>query len=69
MTREETVRSYTWNNAYATFQEGELGSFRVGKRADITVLSQDILSVPEAAIPDTRVVATLVGGKLVYQRP
>jgi hypothetical protein len=69
MTREEALKSYTWNDAYATFQESELGSFKIGKRADITVLSQDILSVPEAAIPDTRVIATLVGGKVMYQRP
>ena len=63
------MRSYTWNNAYAMFQEGELGSLKAGKRADITVLSQDILSVPEAAIPATYVAYTLVGGKVVYTRP
>ncbi len=69
MTREEALKSYTLNDAYAMFQERELGSLKVGKRADITVLSQDIMSVPEANIPDTRVVYTLVGGKLVYTRP
>ena len=68
MTREEALRSYTWNNAYAMFQEDELGSLKVGKRADITVLSQDILSVPEAAIPSSYVVYTLVGGKVVYSK-
>ncbi|MGE5624537.1 MAG: amidohydrolase [Bacillota bacterium] len=69
MTREEALRSYTWNNAYALFEENELGSLKVGKRADITVLSQDILTVPEADIPATEVVYTLVGGKVVYRRP
>lgn len=69
MTREEALKSYTWNNAYALFEESELGSLKVGKRADITVLSQDILGVPEENIPATRVVYTLVGGKVVYQRP
>ena len=69
MTREEALKSYTWNDAYAMFQEGELGSLKAGKLADITVLSQNILSVPEAAIPATYVVYTLVGGKVVYTRP
>jgi hypothetical protein len=69
MTREEALRSYTWNNAYATFTEGERGSLKVGKWADITVLSQDIMTVPEADIPATKVIYTLVGGKVVYQRP
>jgi hypothetical protein len=69
MTREEALRSYTWNNAYATFTEAELGSLKVGKLADITVLSQDLLTVPEGNIPATQVVYTIVGGKIVYQRP
>ena len=69
MTREEALKSYTLNDAYGIFEERELGSLKVGKRADIAVLSQDIMSVPVDAIPATRVVYTLVGGKLVYRRP
>lgn len=69
MTREEALRSYTWNNAYATFTEAERGSLKVGKWADITVLSQDLLTVPEGNIPATQVVYTIVGGKIAYQRP
>jgi predicted amidohydrolase YtcJ len=69
MSREEALKSYTWNNAYATFSEDEVGSLKVGKRADITVLSQDLLTVPEAEIPATKVLYTIVGGKLAYQRP
>ncbi|HEX2666820.1 MAG TPA: amidohydrolase, partial [Gammaproteobacteria bacterium] len=69
MTREEALKSYTWNNAYATFTEDKLGSLKVGKYADITVLSQDILAVPEADIPATKVLYTLVGGKVAYKRP
>ncbi len=69
MTREEALKSYTWNNAYALFEEKDLGSLAVGKRADITVLSQDIMSVPEGNIPATQVVYTLVGGKVAYKRP
>ena len=69
MTREEALRSYTLNNAYGMFQENELGSLKLGKRADITVLSQNIMSVPEEEIAATRVVYTLVGGKVVYTHP
>ena len=66
MTREEALRSYTWNNAYAIFEEQELGSLAVGKRADITVLSKDILTVPEQDILKAKVVYTVVGGRIVY---
>ncbi len=69
MSREEALKSYTWNNAYATFMEEKLGSLKVGKLADITVLSQDILTVPEADIPATKVLYTIVGGKVIYKRP
>lgn len=68
MTREEALRSYTLNGAYAAFQENILGSLSVGKLADITVLSQDIMTIPEDEIPKTQVVMTIVGGKILYQR-
>lgn len=67
MSREEALKSYTWNNAYATFSEQQRGSLAVGKYADITVLSQDIMSVPVDQIPATQVLYTLVGGKVAYQ--
>ena len=69
MTREEALRSYTLDDAYGMFEERELGSLKVGKRADIAVLTQDIMSVPVDAIPATRVAYTLVGGKIVYSKP
>jgi len=69
MTPEEALKSYTWNNAFATFTEDKLGSLKVGKLADITVLSQDILTIPAGNIPATQVLYTIVGGKVVYQRP
>jgi predicted amidohydrolase YtcJ len=68
LTREEALKSYTLNNAFASFQENELGSITVGKYADITVLSKDIMTVPEQEIPTARVVYTIVGGKVKYQR-
>jgi predicted amidohydrolase YtcJ len=68
MTRAEALRSYTWNNAYAAFEEGLKGSLEPGKLADITVLSRDILTVPEDEILSTDVVYTIVGGKVMYDR-
>jgi predicted amidohydrolase YtcJ len=68
MSREEALKSYTWNNAYAAFEEKVKGSLEVGKLADITVLSRDIMTIPEDDIPATDVVYTIVGGKIVFQR-
>ena len=68
MSREEALRSYTINGAYAAFQEDILGSLTPGKLADITVLSKDIMTVPEHEILDTEVLYTIVGGKTVYKR-
>ena len=68
MTREEALRSYTLNNAYAAFEEKSKGSLAPGKMADITVLSQDIMTIAEDAIPATQVVYTIVGGKIAYSK-
>lgn len=67
MTREEALRAYTISNAYAAFEEKLKGSLTVGKLADITVLSQDIMTVPEDSIPGTRVLYTIVGGRIAFQ--
>lgn len=67
MTREEALRSYTLNGAFAAFQEDILGSLQRGKLADITVLSKDILTCPEEEILETKVLYTIVGGKILYQ--
>lgn len=69
MTREEALRSYTAGNAYAAFEEDLKGTLRPGMLADVTVLSQDILTIPEEQIPETRVVYTILGGKVVYEAP
>lgn len=68
MTRMEALRSYTINNAYAAFEEDFKGSLAPGKLGDLVVLSQDLLTVPEAQIRDTQVDYTIVGGELAYQR-
>jgi predicted amidohydrolase YtcJ len=66
MSREEALRSMTLDAAYAAFEEERKGSLEVGKLADITVLSQDLLTVDEDEIPATRVLATVVGGAVRY---
>lgn len=66
MTRQEALRSYTLNNAYAAFEENIKGSLTPGKLADITVLSKDIMNTPEDEIPSTQVLYTIVGGKVAY---
>ena len=66
MSREEALRSYTRNAAYAAFQEDSKGSLSVGKLADVTVLSKDILTVPDDEIRSARVDYTIVGGKVLY---
>jgi predicted amidohydrolase YtcJ len=68
MSREQALRSYTLNNAYAAFEEKIKGSLEPGKLADITVLSRDILTVPDDQILSTAVVYTIVGGKIAYER-
>ena len=66
MTRVEALRAYTLGNAYAAFEENVKGSVTPGKYADFTVLSQDITTVDEAQILNTRVLFTIVGGRIEY---
>jgi predicted amidohydrolase YtcJ len=68
MSREEALRSYTQNNAFAAFEEKSKGSLEAGKLADITVLSRDIMTIPEDDILSTDVVYTIVGGKVRFDR-
>lgn len=58
----------TIDPAYASFTEDTLGSLERRKRADFTILSQDIMIIPANTILDTRVVATVIDGKAKYGR-
>jgi predicted amidohydrolase YtcJ len=66
MTREEALKARTLDAAYAAFEEDIKGSLEVGKLADVTVFSKDILTVPEEELLDARVLYTIVGGKVMY---
>ena len=66
MSRMEALRSYTIQAAYAGFEEPIKGSLVAGKLGDITVLSKDIMTIPEDEIPTARVLYTIVGGKVQY---
>ena len=66
ITRLEALRIYTTGGAWHTFEEEELGSIEVGKLADLVVLSDDYLSVPDQEIRTLSSVLTLVGGKIVH---
>lgn len=69
MSREEALRSYSLNGAYASFEENIKGSLSVGKLADITVLSKDLLSIPEDEIPQIKILYTIIGGQVLYTAP
>ncbi|MGY3563995.1 putative amidohydrolase YtcJ [Bradyrhizobium sp. USDA 4463] len=66
VTREEALRLYTSAAAHYSFSEKSKGSIEVGKLADITVLSSDLLTVPEAEIRNIQALATIVDGRFVH---
>ncbi len=68
MSRMEALRSYTINNAFAAFEEAKKGSIKIGKLADVTVLSRDVLTIPDDQIQSAKVDYTIVGGKVMHQR-
>lgn len=66
MTRAEAIRSYTLSAAYSGFEEQQKGSLEAGKYADIVVLSKNLATCPDEEIMDTKVLLTLVDGKIKY---
>lgn len=69
LSRAEALYGYTQGAAYAAFMEDEVGSIAPGMRADLTVLSQDLMRVPADTLLDTEVVATYLGGTLIHSIP
>ena len=68
VSREQALKMFTIWPAYAAFEEDDKGSIEVGKLADFTVLSQDIMKIPEPEILKTRAEITIIGSEIVYQR-
>ena len=67
LTRRQALETYTVNNAYAAFEENIKGSLTPGKLADITVFSQDIMTIPEKDILSTKIAYTIIGGEIKFQ--
>src|SRR5437764_15357515 len=67
LTREQTLRLYTINNAYLNHEEKEKGSLEVGKLGDLVILDQDLLTCHLSLIPQIQVAYTIVRGQVVYQ--
>jgi predicted amidohydrolase YtcJ len=66
MTRAQAIHSYTLACAYSAFEEGSKGSLEVGKFADIIILSEDLIHCAADKIMNTKVLMTMVGGKIKY---
>src|SRR5437660_3533779 len=66
VSREQALKMFTSNAAYAAFEENDKGSIEVGKLADFTVLSADIMKIPGPEILKTRCEMTVIGGEIVY---
>jgi predicted amidohydrolase YtcJ len=65
---EEALRAYTSGAAYAEFAEGEKGSLERGKLADFVLIDRDLTRVQPETIRDARVMMTVVGGQVVFNR-
>jgi predicted amidohydrolase YtcJ len=66
VSREQALKMFTIWPAYAAFEENDKGSIEPGKLADFTVLSQDIMTIPEPQILNTRAQMTVIGGEIVF---
>jgi predicted amidohydrolase YtcJ len=67
VSREQALRMFTIWAAYAAFEDPLRGSIEVGKLADLTVLSADIMKIPERDIPKTQNRMTVINGEIAYQ--
>jgi len=68
VSRDQALRMLTWAPAYAAFAEKDRGTLEVGKKADVTVFSKDLMTVPPAEILKAAAVLTLVDGKVVFEK-
>ena len=68
LTVDEAVEAYTMGSAYAEFQDKDKGSIKPGKLADMVLLSDDIFTIDPVKIRDVKVLKTVVGGRIVWDR-
>lgn len=68
VSREQALKMFTIWPAYAAFEENDKGSIEAGKLADFTVLSKDIMKIPEPEILKTQTEMTVIGGEIAFQR-
>lgn len=69
LTRAQALKGMTLDAAYASFAESDLGSLAAGKKADLVILNQDIMdekTVPLDRILDTKIVATVLDGRVAF---
>jgi len=69
VSREQALKMFTMSPAYAAFEEQDKGSIEVGKLADVTVLSKDIMKIPEPEILTTTCAMTVIGGEIAFEAP
>jgi predicted amidohydrolase YtcJ len=67
LSRDEMLKSFTWNAAYAAHAEKDLGSIEVGKLADLVILSRDVMTVEPKAILTAEARVTIIGGEVVHE--
>jgi predicted amidohydrolase YtcJ len=67
VSREQALKMLTLWPAFAAFEEKDKGSIEVGKLADFTVLSKDIMRISEPEILNTRCIMTIIGGEVVFE--
>jgi hypothetical protein len=69
LTLEQAIQGYTMGNAFSARREKTEGSIEAGKLADVIIIDQDLFKIPPNQIGKTKVMMTMVGGKIVYQDP
>ena len=68
ITVEQALRGYTYEGAYASFEEDRKGMIKIGMLADMVLLDRDLTAIAAQTIRETKVLKTVVGGRVVYSR-
>ncbi len=68
ITVEQALRAYTYEGAYASFEEDRKGMIKAGMLADLVLIDRDLTEIPPETIRDAKVLKTIVGGQVVYSR-